>query len=1329
MKKKIELIALSLGLVVADALTAADKVTFEDHILPLFRNKCLKCHNADKMRADLDLSNYDAAMRGSGNGPVLSGGNPDESLLYKVVAHIEKPTMPPKDKLPEKEIELIKNWVAGGLLMNSGSKAVMAAKPKVNIAIDPDSLGKRPEGPPPMPNDAFALDPYVRTQRTSVSTAMAVSPWSPLIAVGGQRQVLLYNTDTLLIAGVVPFNEGYPHSLKFSANGKNLVIGGGRGANLGFSTVWDITKGEQVVTVGDDLDSVLASDISPDQRFIAHGGPDRFLRIFSTETGEVVHKIKKHTDWVTSVRFSTDGKYVASGDRNGGLHIWETEPGGRVCSFNHGNRVTGLEWATTNVVVSASMDGNSKIFNVDEARQLKSWSAHSGGASSLARAMNGMLVTSGRNKRATLWDANGVKKRDFVFPGDIPSQAVPSHDAKLVIGSDWEGNVYVWNAADGKEISRLSLNPAPMADQFADAKEALAEKQAAVKTSADALQTVLDNIMVTQQKMAALDKSVSDATKAASAAKAAYDKLIAEKRKPAEAKVVVAAKLVGATTNANVAAKKVLTSAAAEVKKATDALAVADKAAKDDTNNAEKKKTAENAKIMLGKLIENKQKPSQANFAASAKALTDATAAKSAADKILTTVNGEVAKSEAVNKAAAKGVTDAQNAAKAGKVTLGKQIDGYNKQAAAARTKLNAAKVVATAADKKSKSLEVGKVYSALYNARSAFAAKKDVYASAAAAAKAATAAVASAQTDLDTLKKTDLAAVKAKSAEALKQAQANMAAAEKELAAAKAEVAKEQTKVDAATKAVAAAETSYKAALANVEKAKVDSAKAAATGKAARDKATAIKATYDKQAAEKRGPAEAIMAALAKAQTQSAAAKANTDKALAAINTEVKTSNTIFQTADKAAKAAETTSAAAKAMMDKQAADLAKQKIDLAAKQKTQTAAKAVYDGLIANKQKPAETKLASMVKAAKEAPVAKANADKALTVANAEVKAALMAYLMAETVAQTAEVAATKDVKQKAVADAKRKAADTAKAALDKLTAGKQKAIRAIVVKADAAAAAAPLNKAKAEKELAAVKVEVAKADATHKAAIKVTNDTQDLMNTTTVSLTKTQADHKAKAADATSKRNASNASKAALDKLVTGKQKPAQAAQAATAATATELTAAKDAGSKVMARINAELAETAKPVAAADQVARTAEATAKTAADNVSKMTALANVAKALIDTRKIGAESAKAALNKMMTDRQKPVEAKLAGMRKASSAAQAAHANVEKDHALRMQQLTQTIDTQGKTVKAKTEEANKLADELLREESQLKELKTTYEKLKTAAVTKDTKTAAK
>ncbi|SVD41698.1 uncharacterized protein METZ01_LOCUS394552, partial [marine metagenome] len=286
---------------------------------------------------------------------------------------------------------------------------------------------------------------------------------------------------------------------------------------------------------------------------------------------------------------------------------------------------------------------------------------------SLARAMNGMLVTSGRNKRATLWDANGGKKRDFVFPGDIPSQAVPSHDAKLVIGSDWDGNVYVWNAADGKEIRRLSLNPVPMAEQFVGAQKVLAEKQAAVKAAANALQGILDNTTAIQQKMAALDKTVADKTKASTAAKAAYDKLVSEKQKPAQAKVAVTTKTVTDATASKTAADKALTTAVAEVKKATEAFTAADKTAKADAKNEDKKKAAATAKTVVDKLIAGKQKPAQAKVAAVLKTLADAKASKAAADKVLTTTNAEVVKSDAVNKASAKAVTDGQNASKTGK--------------------------------------------------------------------------------------------------------------------------------------------------------------------------------------------------------------------------------------------------------------------------------------------------------------------------------------------------------------------------------------------------------------------------------------------------------------------------------------------------------------------------------------------------------------------------------------------------------------------------------------------------------------------------------------
>ena len=58
-------------------------------------------------------------------------------------------------------------------------------------------------------------------------TAMAASPWTSLLAVAGQHQILLYDTETKELAGILPYAEGYARSLKFSANGSLLILGGG----------------------------------------------------------------------------------------------------------------------------------------------------------------------------------------------------------------------------------------------------------------------------------------------------------------------------------------------------------------------------------------------------------------------------------------------------------------------------------------------------------------------------------------------------------------------------------------------------------------------------------------------------------------------------------------------------------------------------------------------------------------------------------------------------------------------------------------------------------------------------------------------------------------------------------------------------------------------------------------------------------------------------------------------------------------------------------------------------------------------------------------------
>src|SRR5688572_10456373 len=313
--------------VLAGSVTAAEtkKVTYEDDVLPIFRDNCLKCHNPDKLKGDLDLSSFSATVKGGGSGTTLNAGDPDGSQLFKSVTQADEPAMPPNSKLSAKDIATIRSWIEGGLLQGVNSKALIASKPAVDLSLKSASVGK-PDGPPPMPG-ALPLEPAVQATRGSALSALAHSPWAPVVALAGAKQIVLYNTASQEFAGVLSFPEGFPCDVKFSRNGKLLLAAGGRGGKSGEVVVWDITTCQRVITIGDQFDAVLAADLSSDQRWIALGGPDRVLKIYRTSDGSLEHRSKKHTEWVTAVEFSPNAKYLATGDRNGGLVLWEAESG------------------------------------------------------------------------------------------------------------------------------------------------------------------------------------------------------------------------------------------------------------------------------------------------------------------------------------------------------------------------------------------------------------------------------------------------------------------------------------------------------------------------------------------------------------------------------------------------------------------------------------------------------------------------------------------------------------------------------------------------------------------------------------------------------------------------------------------------------------------------------------------------------------------------------------------------------------------------------------------------------------------------------------------
>lgn len=121
--KQAILLLLCFSLVSAFAVApppaaAQDKkaqVAYND-VSPILQTLCVNCHAGPRASAGLRLDSYSNAMAGSGNGPVVLPGKPDQSPIIKAVKGTTKPRMPKNGPpwLTDAQIELLEKWIASG---------------------------------------------------------------------------------------------------------------------------------------------------------------------------------------------------------------------------------------------------------------------------------------------------------------------------------------------------------------------------------------------------------------------------------------------------------------------------------------------------------------------------------------------------------------------------------------------------------------------------------------------------------------------------------------------------------------------------------------------------------------------------------------------------------------------------------------------------------------------------------------------------------------------------------------------------------------------------------------------------------------------------------------------------------------------------------------------------------------------------------------------------------------------------------------------------------------------------------------------------------------
>jgi WD40 repeat protein/mono/diheme cytochrome c family protein len=279
-------------LCLSGVLAAADPGYFRD-IKPLLQRNCQGCHQPNLKSSDLDLTTYEGFAKGGKHGPAAAS-------IVKYITGEMKPQMPlGQPPLPAEQIELVRAWVA------AGAKDDTPAEARESVSVD------KPV--------AYMLPP--------VLTALAFSPDGKMLAVSGNREVLIHTLDGSAPPKRLPGLSERILSLAFSKDGSTLLAGGGTPARFGEIQLWDVAASKLRRSVTLSGDTVFGASLSPDGTRVAAGCADNTVRIVDAASGKELYKMGAHENWVLGTVFGVDGKRIVSVGRDRAAKLTDATSG------------------------------------------------------------------------------------------------------------------------------------------------------------------------------------------------------------------------------------------------------------------------------------------------------------------------------------------------------------------------------------------------------------------------------------------------------------------------------------------------------------------------------------------------------------------------------------------------------------------------------------------------------------------------------------------------------------------------------------------------------------------------------------------------------------------------------------------------------------------------------------------------------------------------------------------------------------------------------------------------------------------------------------------
>ena len=283
---------------------------YERDIAPILRTYCAGCHNDADREGEFSVETFASLNKGGDKGATLKPGDPESSLLVKLIEGRSKPSMPPKDepRVPAAELALLRQWIADGAPGPQRDESLLK-----NLVVPEVAIGRGVARP---------------------WTAVEYSPDGKILALGTAGRVEFRNASGRRIQRVIDGIPGKVNALHFSADGATLVVAAGITGIDGVAELYSVATAQKLVRFEGHRDAVQDAELSPDGRWLATAGYDRSIRLWTVADRSLVWSNSVHNGAVFDLAFDPSGTVLASASADQTVKLWRVRDGVRLDTLN-----------------------------------------------------------------------------------------------------------------------------------------------------------------------------------------------------------------------------------------------------------------------------------------------------------------------------------------------------------------------------------------------------------------------------------------------------------------------------------------------------------------------------------------------------------------------------------------------------------------------------------------------------------------------------------------------------------------------------------------------------------------------------------------------------------------------------------------------------------------------------------------------------------------------------------------------------------------------------------------------------------------------------------